>query len=433
MRWARERGLPIHRMPGGKQGTVFAFEHELATWALSHPDMEETGAEAATPPTGEETAPVLPAPPTPSSRRRWWMAAAMLAGGMAVAAVVLVVRAGSGQVERQRLAMPRDPEIARDFMAARDLAARRAPGDLHRAIGLYRSINRRDPGFAPAHAGLAEAWLVYREYGMAGDAAAYGAARAAARRALALNPDLSSAHRAIGFIDYWWQNDGPSAVRAFKRAIAIDADDPQNHFWYANVLADLGADAAAEREYRHARLLSPGTRPIEVEYACAQWQAGRDALALRLMRELAQRYPDDATIHNCLAWIHISRGDMTAFVDAYAEAAKRRREPELTALVARMQRALRTGPQAALDVLIADQRRQMANGSVRIRETPAFFASAMGDRRQLVALLTEASRLGEKWYARTIAQRIGTRWKDDRQVLALLRSVAVRPMATDDL
>ena len=26
MRWMRERQLPVHRMPGGKQGTVFAFE-----------------------------------------------------------------------------------------------------------------------------------------------------------------------------------------------------------------------------------------------------------------------------------------------------------------------------------------------------------------------------------------------------------------------
>ncbi|RYD63706.1 MAG: hypothetical protein EOP58_10885, partial [Sphingomonadales bacterium] len=29
IRWARERDLPIHRIPGGKTGTVFALRHEL--------------------------------------------------------------------------------------------------------------------------------------------------------------------------------------------------------------------------------------------------------------------------------------------------------------------------------------------------------------------------------------------------------------------
>ena len=58
MRWARERSLPVHRLPGGKQGSVFAYEHELKAWAgqLEQSDLAED-------------LPALPddAPPSPAS------------------------------------------------------------------------------------------------------------------------------------------------------------------------------------------------------------------------------------------------------------------------------------------------------------------------------------------------------------------------------
>ena len=31
-RWERERGLPVHRVPGGERGSVFAYPDELADW-----------------------------------------------------------------------------------------------------------------------------------------------------------------------------------------------------------------------------------------------------------------------------------------------------------------------------------------------------------------------------------------------------------------
>ena len=36
-RWEKERGLPIHRVPGGGRGAIYAFAHEIDTWLL-HPD-----------------------------------------------------------------------------------------------------------------------------------------------------------------------------------------------------------------------------------------------------------------------------------------------------------------------------------------------------------------------------------------------------------
>ena len=67
MRWARDRGLPVRRLPGGKSGSVFAFERELAAWALRHGDLSPGSRE----PLVVEVAP--PVAPEPARPGRWRM------------------------------------------------------------------------------------------------------------------------------------------------------------------------------------------------------------------------------------------------------------------------------------------------------------------------------------------------------------------------
>lgn len=426
MRWARERGLPVHRMPGGKQGSVFAFEHELAAWALCQDDL---GDGAPVP----GAAPATTAPPPAGWRRRVGLGAA-LALLLAAGGVVLwdAQRAGPPVRASRSLAVPRDPAVARDYVAARDAWARRTPADLAAAIRLYEGVIRRDPGFAPAHAGLAEAWLILREYGGANEPTAYREARRHAEHALGLDPDLPSAHRALGFIDYWWSGDTPRALARFRRAVALDGNDAQTHFWFANMLADIGEDAAAQREYEKARLLSPGSRVIAVEQACSHWQAGRDALALEQLTALAAGAPDDATVHNCLAWVHISRGDIAGYARALGHRARLRGEPQLLRLSAALDEAVRRDPKTAVRVLVAEGRREIAAGERQLRETPAFYASAMGDRAALVRLLTEAGDLGEQWPSAPVTRRIRARWQGDPEIQRLLARLIPPPAPREE-
>jgi hypothetical protein len=37
-RWEKEKGLPVHRVPGGSRHAVFAFSDEIESWMLSNPD-----------------------------------------------------------------------------------------------------------------------------------------------------------------------------------------------------------------------------------------------------------------------------------------------------------------------------------------------------------------------------------------------------------
>lgn len=443
MRWARERQLPVHRLPGGKQGSVFAYAHELAAWAgrAEQRDLQEPLAPAP-PPNGPEhpASPVesLPeAAPEPlatrQGKRLFTGSAVVIAiAGVIMAAVALtdMVAPGLSPIERVA-ALPQDAAVADDYVAARDLWARRTPGDLRRAIALYEKVIAADKDFAPAYAGLAEAWLIYREYGAATESRAYSAAKSAVEQALALDNQLAAAHRANGFIQYWWSYDAQRSVDSFQRALALDPRDGLTHFWYANVLSDLGQDAAAQREYDTAQLLLPGTPTIAVERACAHWQAGRDRRAVMELEQLKAQYPQDATIRNCLAWAHISRGDIRAYAREYRALATLRGVPEMQKLSAALDAAIARDPATAHQVLVADARREFAEGERKTRMTPAFHASSMGDRATLVILLKQASTLGERWYSATLNRRIAEKWRGDAEVQRLLRKVVIATPKVD--
>lgn len=447
MRWARERDLPVHRIPGGKQGSVFAYEHELAAWSgrTGHQDAGDGGPDAVGLPNSEpsDTGPSTrspiarqPAPaaapdapaPAPSRMRWFWPSIGALAAA-GVLALLLPISGGANlPSDRQpdKVApLPADPQVASDYVAARELWAHRTPADLKQAISLYEKVIAASPDFAPAYAGLAEAWLIIREYGEATESRAYGAARSAVQQALKLDDRLPAAHRANGFIQYWWSYDAQQSVNSFQRALALDPRDGLTHFWYANILSDLGEDAAAQREYDTAQLLLPGTPTIAIERACAHWQAGRDRRALMELTQLKAQYPQDATIRNCLAWAHISRGDIRAYAREFRDMARLRNVPELISLSARLDRAVAREEATAHMVLVADAQREFAAGERKTRMTPAFHASCMGDRDTLVALLRQAALLGERWYSATLNRRIAQKWAGDAEVQKLLRQVIV--------
>lgn len=421
MRWAKERALPVHRVPGGPNGSVFAFSDELASWARSAmPDQ-------AVPSNGHEQ-PAVDDQITAAPIRMLWIS--LVAGAVLIMATVAGYWAGSRQAEARSLDLSErlsaNREVRHRFLMARDLWGRRTAQDLQRSIAIYGQIIAEDRNSAEAYAGLAEAWLVYREYGSVSEADAYQNARLNIERAFALDGNLPSAHRARGFLAYWWSYDAALADTSFRRAIELDAHDPVTRFWYANILSDLGRHQEAEREYEIARYLLPGFRPLEVEQACALWQAGRDREAVTALEDLRRRYPDDATITNCLAWAAIGSADIEGFVRYFSETARQRGDSGLLAQASSLSAAYRVNPQTAHRALIDMMRQEFAQGQRNTRMTPAFYASSMGDRSLLLALLEEAAQLDEQWQSRNLIDRMRTRWRNDGQIIMVIDAVDAR-------
>jgi TolB-like protein/Flp pilus assembly protein TadD len=120
----------------------------------------------------------------------------------------------------------------------------------NRAIGL-------EPGYAQAHAGLADCYAMLGWNSMLPPGAALPKAQAAATRALELNDILSEAHASLAFCKMFHEWDWAGAEREFQRAFELNPSYPVARPWYAFELSALGRHAEASAEVRRARQLDP--------------------------------------------------------------------------------------------------------------------------------------------------------------------------------
>ena len=420
MRWAKLRGLPVRRMPGGKTATVYALRSELDQWASSH----------------ENVLIAVEAGPTTKAaglkRPQLILAVVTVVGVLALAGVVGVGLSKRSPAPVSPLAgemqMPADPELSALYVQARDDWAQRTPEGLNRAIAGLEIVTRRDPHFAPALSALADAYLLASEFGTVPDEIAFPKAKTAALASLAINADLAAGHRALGFIAYWWDSDPKAAGRSFRRAIALAPNSAQTHFWYGNILSDNGHHREALEELRNARLLEPGSVPIQTDLAWAQWRAGDQAAAVTALTAIKTEHPEYSAAYDCIADARLAVGDYAGYVAAYAEYARLRQDDRLIGIARAQQAALTEGGVQRLQALMMREVLLRTKRDIgRNHSRAAFIASVAGDRTALLSVMTAADKGNEKWGASGLTRRIRDRWAEDDAVIRLLDRRAPEP------
>lgn len=353
IRWARDRNLPVHRIPGGKTSTTFALRHELEAWVRSS-SLDGTKA---------------------------------VARGRAPAASLVVVDSAP------------DPGVQEDYLRARDWIMGRNARAIEQAIILLRDITQRAPDFAASYIALAEALVLSREFGERSDGQAFPPAQFALRTGLRLNPSLASGHRVAGFIAYWWDHDITAARQSFRHALNLAPADAITHFWYGNILADHGEFAEGIECLNRARALHPGSVPILTDLAWAQWSAGDQARPLAALQDIARDHPRFTVAHEYLAYIALITGDYAGYVAELTLLATLRMNPVLAARAAALTQALGIGPHAGHRCILQQALDDLASEPGRTSAW-AVLVAAVGEgvvAGQARELLEKAVRRGEHW------------------------------------
>ena len=115
----------------------------------------------------------------------------------------------------------------------------------------------RDPSFAPAHEGLAFVWSARSQMGVTPPHEAVPRVKAAAKRALALDPGSASAHETLAVIRTWIDWDWAAAELEWERAVELNPNAANTHAYYAQYLAILGRLDEALRHGERALELDP--------------------------------------------------------------------------------------------------------------------------------------------------------------------------------
>ena len=181
------------------------------------------------------------------------------------------------------------------YVRGRHAWEKRSESDLRTAIKYFLQSIDADPTYAPAHAGLADCYaqLGYSSYISPEDA--FPRARAAADKAIELDPSLADAHASLGYVRMYYDWNFADAESRFKHAIALNPNYPIAHQWYAYLLTAIERPAAeAEREISTARQLDPLSVAIHTDLAFIFHYTHRNDEALRSARmalEMNSKFP----------------------------------------------------------------------------------------------------------------------------------------------
>jgi serine/threonine-protein kinase len=180
------------------------------------------------------------------------------------------------------------------YLRGRYAAHKRTPEGLSLGIEYYEQAVERDPGFALAHAGLAECWALvgFPEFGDLEWSKAVPRARAAALEALRLDPRLAQTHTWLGVIHFLYDWDWAAADAKFRRALYLDPNHAIAEMWYALFLGAMGRHQESLRRILHAEAVEPLALPIRLSVGRCYYYAGRYEQAHDALASLLKSEPD---------------------------------------------------------------------------------------------------------------------------------------------
>ena len=160
-----------------------------------------------------------------------------------------------------------------------------------RAIEHFNQAIQRDPTFAPAYSGLADAYVVAGAYDAIPTKEALTLGKAAAARALQLDDTLASAHYALATVHTWYDWDWPNAEREFHRALELNPNDALGRNWYGGYLSLRGRHDEAIKEHERACELDPLSLIVNANLARALYWARRYDEAIAQARKTLEMDP----------------------------------------------------------------------------------------------------------------------------------------------
>jgi serine/threonine-protein kinase len=207
------------------------------------------------------------------------------------------------------------------YLKGRSLWSKRGGENLRQAIGFYEQAIARDPKYALAYTGLAEAYVLLPAYTGTAPQDAYPTAKAAALKALQLDEKLAEAHTALGLLLCIGDLDMAGSISEFQRAIALNPNYATAHHWYGNgPLLALGRFEEAIAEGKRAIELDPLSPIINADLGQNLYNARRYDEAIAQLRKTLEIDPTFYYAHYNLGMALQRKGDVPAAIAEYTKA-----------------------------------------------------------------------------------------------------------------
>lgn len=216
----------------------------------------------------------------------------------------------SGGREQGTLAKQETSDPEAHTLLLRGIAAHRHGTREHfaEAEQLFREAIERDPGYAQAHAQLANTLTMQAFMRHIPVEPGYAGARASAERALALDPTLSLAHAVLGMIASFQDWDFAAAEEHYQRSLASNPGNARARSQRAWLLMRLGRREESLQEARRSVELDPLSMAAYNNLGVMYFYGGHPQQAVQALQAAFALAPEATTAAGNLALVYSDLG-----------------------------------------------------------------------------------------------------------------------------
>lgn len=229
-------------------------------------------------------------------------------------------------VQKSRLAGA--PQIDREaydlYLKGRYFWNKRNPSDLKKAVEYFQEAAEKEPSYAAAQTGLADAYALLGAAGfdVMPAAEAMEKSRAAATKALGIDNKLAEAHTSLAFVVFSYDWDWVTAEKEFRQAIALNPNYATAHQWYSELLNDMARDQEALEQAQAALALDPLSLNAIQGLERAHYFARRFDEAIETSRKALELDPSFAIAHLRLGRAYAAKGMYGTAIKEFQEFAR---------------------------------------------------------------------------------------------------------------
>jgi TolB-like protein/DNA-binding winged helix-turn-helix (wHTH) protein/Tfp pilus assembly protein PilF len=303
-------------------------------------------------------------------------------------AIASEVRAALTPEQHKRLSakVTTNPSAYEAYLKGRYYLNQRTPAGVKKSVEFFQQAIEKDPNFALAYAGLADAYNFTNILGVSAPKESSPEAKVAATQALVLDPQLAEAHAALGLVKSHYDFDFPGAQREFLKAIELNPNYSNAHLFYAGAyLTPMGRHKDAIAEMQKALEVDPLSLPLNN-------MLGQTYLWAEDYEKALQQFQHTIRLDPRFPLVHFFYAGLLAEMGRYEEAIKENQTGELLlgaspeeagALAAEFQKAFHSGGargywQKHLDITLKEHMQAGARYSEAIAVAGAY--ARVGDK-----------------------------------------------------
>ena len=317
-----------------------------------------------------------------------------------------------------------DPEAYQLYLKGLYYWERRTPETLEKARDYFNQAIQKDPGYAMAYVGLANYYVAAPDYSPIPENEAAPKAKAAAEKALAIDPSSADAHAALAG-SLWSLFDFSAADPEFQRTLELNPNLANAHHWYGLFLSWEARHPEAITQLRRAVELDPLNLQFQSNLGQVLANAGQEDAAVEQLKKTLEMDPNFSYAHVELRQIYRDSGKYGLAMEEWKKYAALNNDPEEVAIA---QDAAGVYAKSGIKAAIAreiEMRKQLAKRRYADPSEIAYLYAQLGDKEQTFAWLDKARAEKSGGLEPVKIVRALDQWHGDPRYIDLLKQLGL--------